>query len=121
MGWNYPDDWNCYWTTCDECGHRYHASEGGCEACDEARFQSVETSKTVTARKSRFPGTSREIRVGDRVRVTSGFDYEVGGPRLGYFRKYRRVSKGPAWLKDVEQEPVSTTTRPLEDFLDATP
>jgi len=29
---NLPDDWDCYWRTCP-AGHRYHASENGCQAC----------------------------------------------------------------------------------------
>ena len=28
---NVPDDWNCYWNRCENCGTQYHASEGGCE------------------------------------------------------------------------------------------
>jgi hypothetical protein len=32
MLWNLPDDWSRYARTCDS-GHRYHASEGGCETC----------------------------------------------------------------------------------------
>lgn len=30
---NVPDDWYCYFLTCDECGSRYHASEYGCTSC----------------------------------------------------------------------------------------
>jgi len=51
----------------------------------------------VIARKGRFEGTRREIKPGDKVTVTSGFTYEKGGPRTGYFRHYVRVGKGPAW------------------------
>jgi len=32
---NVPDDWDCYWRTCDRCGSRYHASEGGCGCIEE--------------------------------------------------------------------------------------
>lgn len=32
---NVPDDWGCYWRSCDRCGHRYHASEGGCGCHEE--------------------------------------------------------------------------------------
>ena len=28
---NVPDDWDCYYTKCDNCGAKYHMSEGGCE------------------------------------------------------------------------------------------
>lgn len=34
---NVPDNWHSYYHTCERCGHRYHASEGGCdcpERCD---------------------------------------------------------------------------------------
>ena len=26
---NVPDDWGTYWNTCEPCGERWHASEGG--------------------------------------------------------------------------------------------
>jgi hypothetical protein len=28
---NVPDDWGMYWRTCEICGGRYHASDGGCD------------------------------------------------------------------------------------------
>jgi len=31
MSWNVPDDWNCYYTKCENCGSSYHESEGGCD------------------------------------------------------------------------------------------
>ena len=35
---NVSDDWNEYWKTCDDCGHRWHSSEGSeCEVCIEER------------------------------------------------------------------------------------
>lgn len=95
---NLPDDWGCYYRTCDRCGTRYHASEGGCECEDEEEEESVFTTKIVTARKARFVGRPGEIRKGDTVKVTSGFTYKVGGPRTGYFvPSYTRMVKGPAW------------------------
>lgn len=33
MSRNVPDGWDNYWNTCPR-GHRYHASDGGCDACD---------------------------------------------------------------------------------------
>lgn len=33
---NLPDDWSAYWTTCEDCGARYHLSgvyECACDAC----------------------------------------------------------------------------------------
>lgn len=32
---NVPADWGQYYRNCTRCGARYHASEGGCGACDE--------------------------------------------------------------------------------------
>lgn len=34
-GWNVPDDWDRYYSTCSRCGTRVHASEGGCGTCGE--------------------------------------------------------------------------------------
>ena len=35
---NVPDDWNNFWTRCNECGHKWHLSEGPCcEKCAEIR------------------------------------------------------------------------------------
>ena len=30
---NVPDDWDCYWRTCEFCRQSYHAADGGCD-CD---------------------------------------------------------------------------------------
>ncbi|OHD23656.1 MAG: hypothetical protein A2Y38_23445 [Spirochaetes bacterium GWB1_59_5] len=57
------------------------------------------TTKIVIARKARYVGTAGEIRVGDRVEVTSWFDYVVGGERTRYAHVYRRVTKGSAWAQ----------------------
>lgn len=38
---NVPDDWNSYWTTCANCGNRYHMSEGGCDCYVEEAEQLV--------------------------------------------------------------------------------
>lgn len=37
---NVPDDWHVYWQTCNLCGYRYHASEGGCD-CLERRTEEL--------------------------------------------------------------------------------
>ena len=68
---------------------------------DEAPKSKV-TVKIVTARKARpaysgWLGVWAEIKVGDRVKVTSWFEYKKGGPRIGYYHEYRRVAKGPGW------------------------
>lgn len=72
---------------------------GGCGSENtEPEEQETRTSRTVTARKARYVGTSREIRPGDKVRVTSGFTYEPNGRRTGYLpKRYQRIAKGPAW------------------------
>ena len=36
---NVPDDWGCYYTSCDLCGTRYHMSEGGCGCVDDLECQ----------------------------------------------------------------------------------
>jgi hypothetical protein len=72
---------------------------GGCYEDEHGREEETSSSKVVTARKARFVGKAYEIRPGDRVKVTSGFRYMVGGPRTGYFRYRTRVTKGPAWTE----------------------
>ena len=39
---NVPDDWDNFWNTCPQ-GHRWHASDGRCEDCEEA----YETAKAI--------------------------------------------------------------------------
>ena len=65
---------------------------------EEPEDQEASTAKIVTARKARPAGPfGRDIRVGDRVLVESGFTFIPEGARTGYFRRYSRISKGPAW------------------------
>ena len=94
---NVPNDWNCYWNKCSDCGGKYHASEGGCGCEDEKDDQETGYWKRVQARKARLIGTKKEIRPGDTVAVYSGFMYIIDGPRTGYFRNYYRKVKGPNW------------------------
>lgn len=35
MGWDLPDDWGSYYSNCELCGSRVHASEGGCGCTDD--------------------------------------------------------------------------------------
>jgi hypothetical protein len=35
VGWNVPDDWGSYYSNCDLCGSRVHASEGGCYCTED--------------------------------------------------------------------------------------
>ncbi len=35
MGWDLPDDWGSYYSNCELCGSRVHASEGGCCCTDD--------------------------------------------------------------------------------------
>lgn len=87
----------CGATDCDSC-----YPGGGYDSDDaEPEEQEKVVSKVVTARKARFVGMFGEIRPGDKVRVTSGFTYQPNGPRTGYFRRYSRVTKGPAWSEVV--------------------
>ena len=55
----------------------------GCERC----MAEVCTRKIVTARKAR-----RNIKPGDRVLVLKGFVYQIGGPRLEYFKREHKWS-----------------------------
>lgn len=43
-GRNIPDDWDCYWRTCPDCGEQYHTSEGGC-CCKEEREEGMATER----------------------------------------------------------------------------
>lgn len=86
----------CGATDCDSC-----YPGGGYGSDEEPEEQEKVVSKLVIARKARFVGLPSEIRPGDKVRVTSGFTYTSNGPRTGYFRRYVRVSKGPAWAEAV--------------------
>lgn len=83
---------HCGATDCETC------YPGGCSEDEDEQEQESTTHRVVTARKARFVGDWREIRVGDKVQVTSGFTYKVGGERLGYLpKRYVRVAKGPGW------------------------
>lgn len=47
MSWdNVPDDWDCYWYMCSNCGSKYHASEGGC-GCFEQEIEDLQE-KTIS-------------------------------------------------------------------------
>ena len=37
MWGNVPDDWDCYWRNCPDCGARYHMSDGGCDCYIQRR------------------------------------------------------------------------------------
>lgn len=39
---NVPDDWGMYWKKCSACGHRYHASDGGCDCWEERREEQLD-------------------------------------------------------------------------------
>jgi hypothetical protein len=74
--------------------------EDFCDGCPECT-ETVETSKVVTARAPRTEaGRKRRarngIRPGDLIRVTRGFEYQTGGPRLGYFHKETLTQKREA-------------------------
>lgn len=81
----------CGATDCRSCypdGGQYEA-----ESEAEERTSKVQV-KVVTARKAR---PALGIKVGDKVRVTSSYTYQVNGPRTGYTHSYVRVAKGPGW------------------------
>lgn len=81
---------------CKACGFRDYA-EDGCPNCSENAEEEAWTVKYKIARKAR---TSRftQIRVGDLIRVTTGFTYKKGGERTGYLSpRVCAVMHGPAW------------------------
>ncbi len=82
----------CGATDCTRC---YGPSAGsGDFDDDEEDVEETSTAQYRIARKAR-PGYG--IRPGDLIRVTTGFTYEKGGPRLGYLApSYCLVSFGPA-------------------------
>ena len=71
------------------CGGNGAAS--GCAGCEDC-IERVSRSRTVIARAPRSEAGRAQrarngINPGDRIRVTTGFKYQVnGGPRMGYFR-----------------------------------
>ena len=82
-----------------DCGTCY---PGGCWDEDESESEEDEdkehttyTTKIVTVRKARVDCQHRQILVGDKAMVTTGFTYVKGGPRC-YFRTYHLWSRGPA-------------------------
>ena len=88
-------DGPCGRPDCVTCG-RKEKDEDNEERVEEELASRVRV-RRVTVRKSRFAGTYREIKVGDRVEVRSWFTYEEKGPRTGYSHVYTRIAKGPAW------------------------
>ncbi len=92
---------NGYYSNCPCCGEPEVEDEesttcggegrnGGCNGCDDC-LHTVYRTKMVVARAPRSEaGRARRARLGinpgDRIRVTTGFDYQVNGPRTGYFR-----------------------------------
>jgi len=53
---------------------------------DDETVRETSSSRFVVARKAR-----RNIQPGDLIQVTSGFTYEPGGKRTGYFREEKRL------------------------------
>lgn len=78
-------------TTCE-------GAASGCEGCDGCIY-TVYRTKVVVARAPRSAaGAARRARLGinpgDRIRITVGFEYQVGGgPRKGYFRNEVPVAR----------------------------
>jgi hypothetical protein len=70
----------------------------GCDGCDGCRVRVTRTRVVVARAPRSAAGAARRaasgINPGDRVRVTTGFEYQAGGgPRLGYFRKEVLLAK----------------------------
>ena len=84
---------------------------------EEETEKSTSATRTVVARAPRTEaGRARRarngIRPGDKILVTSGFDYEVGGKRPRYLRSEKRLEAGPAWT-DAEREGLALERRAL--------
>lgn len=76
------------------CGGEGRAAD--CEGCEDCIVEVRRGARLVTARAPRTDaGRARRarngIQPGDRVWVTEGFTFQVGGARTGYFRKERAV------------------------------
>jgi hypothetical protein len=72
----------------DYCDRDEPSCEGravGCKGC-ECCVKEVRSTSYSVARKARAG-----VRVGDLVARTTGFDYQIGGPRLGYIKPVTRV------------------------------
>ena len=81
----------------------------GCDGCGGCT-ESTQTTRKVVARAPRSPaGVARRaangIRPGDTIRVTTGFEYQKGGGRFGYFGPYEvLVSRGKAWSPEEREQ-----------------
>ncbi len=78
-----------------ESDQQCRGPEDFCDGCGECT-ETASTSKVVVARAPRSEaGRKRRarngIKPGDLIRVTLGFQFQVGGPRLGYFRRESRA------------------------------
>lgn len=80
-------------------GFRYRYSEEEEESCDGVRndcegcalcVKEVRHVSVHVARKTR-----KDVLLGDKIEVTTGFDYQVGGPRTGYISRTRVIGFGP--------------------------
>lgn len=97
----------------DACG----GSDGGCDGCEHCT-EDVRVTRKVIARaprsdKGRERRARNQIKPGDTITVTTGFEYQTGGgPRMGYFRHERLVEPGPAW-NPVEAEAWRLSQRAL--------
>ena len=78
----------------------------------------VEVTRNVRVTTARAPRTAEGIerrarngiRPGDRIQVTSGFTYDVGGARTGYYRTEHLLNRGPNW-SPVEREAEALSAR----------
>ena len=90
-----------------ECQGTWDDCEG-CELC----VKETSTTRVVVARKAKG-----SVQPGDLVAVETGFTYQVGGPRMGYFTRRRIVGYGPEHGSDL----VGTGRWSMERFAKAHP
>ena len=88
---------------CDRC--RPGCCDDEDEDYEETGSVRVRKTKVVTARKRHTTWRGKIIEVGERCEVVSGFEYEVGGRRVKYFREYRKLTASElARLENLERE-----------------
>jgi hypothetical protein len=119
---NVPDDWGMYYHRCHRCGHKYHASEGGCgcmdslecqcgkgnwdrdeeprcTSCGTGSYQRGRVHRTKHRARKAYYGVnhSQDILSGDLYeRIVTFGHYPGGAFTLSVIR--RMLEKGPNWV-----------------------
>tara|TARA_Y100000287_G_C14187611_1_gene338442 strand:- start:93 stop:425 length:333 start_codon:yes stop_codon:yes gene_type:complete len=91
--YNVPDDWGNYYSNCEYCGTRVHASEGGCDCNGHTNLPHLES---------------------------SGYDYEDGEwskvvSRKRHVARRNHVRKTAAWRPMKGDKYIVTYVRYIDD------